>query len=143
MLIFASEIVWRKIHTCIRWWCCGVLAIPHTVGFEDRKRRNEHWARHHQDFANSLTPARYEAMADRFLTELPRPSVRRCIRPYGGGIIRYDLKTGAFGVLSKDGAIRSYFKPIPCCLIPPAYVDKRFCHAYADNISYFQAECGK
>jgi hypothetical protein len=124
----------------MRWWSAGVFAIPRTLGFEDDGRRLDHWSRHGQDFAHRVSIAKYEAMADRFLTDRSlRPSLRCCTRPRGYKI-RYDEETGAFGVLSPDGMIRTYMKPIPCCWVPVAFVDKRYCHQYADNLSYFAAE---
>ena len=138
----AHRTVWRTLRICMRWWCSGVFAIPHTLGFPDRKRRREHWGTHHQDFARHMSVAKYEAMADRFLTRPLRPTMLPCTRPKGW-MLRYDQGTGEFGVLSSDGMIRSYFKPIPCCWMPPAFVDKRWCHEYPDNYSYFVAECKK
>jgi hypothetical protein len=89
-----------------------------------------------------MSVARYEAMADRFLTEPLRSSVLPCTRPQGAQL-RYDQATGAFGVLTSDGIIRTYFKPVPCCWIPSAFIDKRWCHEYPDNVAYFLAECAK
>lgn len=135
-------IVWRRLWTCLRWWSSGVFQVPRTLGFADTQRRKEHWANHRQDFGQRISVARYEAQADRFLTDPAGPTLRYCYRR-SGWTVRYDEATGSFGVLSTDGIIRTYFKPIPCCWVPAAYIDPRWCHIHPDNLTYFIAECAK
>ena len=116
--------------------------MPRTRGFSDKKLRLRHWSDHGQDFATAITVAQYEAMADRFLSQALCPTMIPCNRKHGDHV-RYDQATGTFGVLSADGIIRTYFKPVPCAWIPPAFVNPRWCHAHADNITYFRIECAK
>jgi pyocin large subunit-like protein len=110
-----------------------------TNGFEDIVKRFEHYMDHKQDFGN-CTIAEYEEMADVFLTEVKRDDVMECTRRCGDRL-RYDTRTGTFGILSKNAMIKTYFKPIPCSEVPAGvYKD---CHGHADNITYFQMECRK
>jgi len=101
-----------------------------------------HWSSHSQDFALNINDAQYEALADKFMGERLRPTVLPCQRTHGDRV-RYDPATGTFGVVSQDGILRTYFKPIPCSWIPAAFVDKRWCHAHPDTLTYFQVECRK
>jgi hypothetical protein len=81
-------------------------------------------------------------MADHFLTERLRVGVLECRRT-SGELIRYDTVSWAFGILSTDGMIKTYFKPIPCSMLPPGYALPGDCHGHIDNVAYFQAACAR
>ncbi len=136
------HIVLRKLRICARWWFAGVFAMPRANGFQTKARRQAHFADHGGDFGN-CTIVEYEQMADHFLTEPLRAGVIECRRRSSGALIRYDQTTGAFGILSTDGIIRTYFKPIPYWRIPPGYVLPGNCHGHLDNVAYFHAECAR
>ncbi len=52
-------------------------------------------------------------MADNFLTGRKPPGVLQRVRSSNGDIIRFDPATGAYGTVSRDGTIRTFFKPGP------------------------------
>lgn len=68
------------------------------------------------------------------------PAMLDCIRPIGGDRLRYDTITMKFVVQSKDGVVRTYFKPRPCSSIPAGLPRVR-CHGFATNEEYFKGEC--
>src|SRR5580658_993647 len=100
--------------------------MPRTNGFENFIRRLDHWSDHGKDFGN-CTVTQYEEMADAFLTEDIRYGVLECYRKCGDRI-RYDPSSGAFGILSRDMIIKTFFKPIPCCWLPPGIYLPHICH---------------
>ncbi|NYE96389.1 pyocin large subunit-like protein [Psychromicrobium silvestre] len=60
------------------------------------------------------TPEEYQSMAAEFLQKPHADSgLEQFIRPSSGDITRFDPQTGAFGVIGKDGIIRTYFIPTP------------------------------
>ena len=86
----------------------------------------DHFERHGGDFG-ARTAAEYEQMADRFLTG-PRPEgVLERVRP-NGDVVRFDPSTDAFGVVSQDGTIRTFYRPDPAV------------HGRATNLEYFNAQ---
>jgi len=97
-----------------------------------------HWARHRIDFA-VLTDKDYERLAEQFLAKPQAPHILECTRSLGD-LIRYDTITTEYAVLARGGAIRTYFKPVPCSSIP-AGLPKVRCHGYANNIEYFNNTC--
>jgi filamentous hemagglutinin len=70
----------------------------------------------------------YQSLADQFMSAPRSPTVHECVRA-GGDIVRYDSSTEEFGILDKDGVIRSYFKPDPAR------------HGEATNLDYWKKEC--
>lgn len=141
------ENVWRKTLLCLTWWSRGIFAIPHTNGFIDKTERLQHWSDHAQDFGSGHSEMRYEYMADRFLTGPLIPVVLDCRRIRRtnryGDYIRFNQTTGEFGVLSKSGIIKTYFKPMPCCWLPAGYARPGVCHGEPSNLDYFSGECRK
>jgi pyocin large subunit-like protein len=114
--------------------------MPRSNGFEDAIARLDHWGDHKGDFGN-CTVDEYVAMADTFLTEPRKPSVEECFRKCGDRL-RYDRNTGAFGIITKDAIIKTYFRPIPCWGIPNGYPKKiGDCHGHIDNMAYFNFQC--
>jgi pyocin large subunit-like protein len=94
----------------------------------------DHYAKHGADFPVS-DDRQYEAQAAQFLVGPRRASLLECFRS-GGDLVRYDAATEEFGVLSGNGVIRTYYKPVPCRvrMVP-------FCHGEVDNIQYFRRTC--
>lgn len=97
-----------------------------------------HYARHRTDFAVA-TDKEYERLAEHFLARPPAPHLLECKRG-GGDFTRYDTITREYIVRSGGGAIRTYFKPVPCSSIPAGLPRVR-CHGYVDNIEYFNKKC--
>jgi pyocin large subunit-like protein len=108
------------------------------MGFENEPKRIEHFRRHGADFA-ARSAARYEAMADRFLTMPISRTTLECRRP-SLDVLRFDTTTDAYGVLSPDRRIRSFYVPVPCSSLPPG-VPRVKCHGYSTNRDYFEREC--
>jgi len=123
---------------------CAWMVLS-TNGFESLVQLNRHFGEHGNDFGAS-NPADYEQMADTFLSGDKPETVHECARP-GGTKIRYDPTSEAFGIIDNGGIIRTYFKPIPCSLLPGSMreVTRQAgrCHRYANNLVYFKAECQK
>lgn len=66
-------------------------------------------------------------MADGFLTGPRGPNTLQRKRP-NGDIVRYDQSTDAFGVVSSNGTVRTYYVPDPAV------------HGYPSNLDYFNAQ---
>ena len=116
-----------------------------TKGFVNPRQRIRHFTEHGGDFGAS-NAEEYELKADMFLGPAKAPVVQQCTRRKGD-VIRYNPHTEEYGVVDKDGIIRTYYKPVPCTTVP-AFVRaavKRSgrCHGYSNNLTYFNAECRK
>jgi hypothetical protein len=94
--------------------------------FGDQAKLDDHFQRHGGDFG-AKTPAEYQEQADRFLTGSKEPGVLEKARA-NGDVIRYNPSTDEFGVVSKNGAIRTYYKPAPDV------------HGHPTNLDYFNAQ---
>ena len=57
-----------------------------------------------------MNEAEYEVQARKFLTGPPGSGVLDKLR-MGGDIVRYNLTTNEFGVITQNGIIRTYFAP--------------------------------
>jgi pyocin large subunit-like protein len=116
-----------------------------TKGFESLVQLNRHFSEHGDDFG-ARSAIEYEEMADRFLSGDKPESVHECTRACGMKL-RYDQKSEAFGVLDRDGIIRTYFKPVPCSSLPGAIREAARrsgrCHPHANNLVYVKVECAK
>jgi len=97
-----------------------------------------HFARHRADFV-AVSETEYEGLANRFLSGTLHSDLLQCTRKQGD-IVRYNVATTEFGVLSSRGIIRTYFKAKPCASLPPT-APKVGCHGYSDNLQYFKIEC--
>ena len=90
----------------------GILAGSGIKGeagkFADDKLA-DHFARHGSDFG-AKTQVEYEKMASSFLTKKRSEEILEKVRPNSGDILRYNPNTNEFGVLSKEGVIRTYYK---------------------------------
>jgi len=102
--------------------------VPEGAGanFADDAKLQDHFQDHGADFG-ARTATQYEQQASAFLKGSKSASVLEKIRP-NGDVVRYDPATQEFGVISKDGVIRTYFKPDPAV------------HGRATNLDYFNAE---
>lgn len=120
----------------------SVMALQ-TKGFMNTRQLSRHFSEHGADFGAS-NAKEYEEAADGFLGGTLPQGIHECRRKQGD-IIRYNPKGQDYGVLDKEGIIRTYFKPIPCSSVP-ASVRQSIrqagrCHGHANNFLYFQSEC--
>lgn len=107
----------------------AVAAIPiagNGARFADNAKLQDHFARHGSDFG-APSAQQYEAMADGFLTGPRQAGVLEKTRP-NGDVIRFNPATDEFGVVSRRGIIRTYYKPDPSV------------HGYPTNLDYFNAQ---
>jgi pyocin large subunit-like protein len=104
--------------------------VPFTKGF-DPWLLGDHFTKHAADFG-ATSEAAYEAMADTFLGSPLAPPTRECIRGISKDIVRYNPVTNEFGVLARNGMIRTYYKPNPRNKVK-----------YPTGLDYFRAECQK
>lgn len=116
-----------------------------TQGFVSIAQLNRHFQEHGGDFGAS-DASDYERMADAFLGGIKAATVHECVRQ-SGMKVRYDPADEAFGVIDNADIIRTYYKPVPCSSLPGAAraLAKQAgrCHACANNLVYFKAECRK
>ena len=103
--------------------------MPYTRGF-DPALLADHFTRHGPGVGAS-TKEEYEALADEFMGASLDSTTQQCIRSYSGDILRFRSATQEFGILTKYGVIRTYYKPNPRRLPFPT------------NYVYFQQECKK
>jgi pyocin large subunit-like protein len=113
------------------------------MAFCNSRQLNRHFTEHGAEFG-AATAQEYQLMADAFLLGPRSPSTLQCIRTRGD-LIRFDPTTGAYGVLDSSNVVRTFFKPIPCVLLPPASrilaKQRGRCHNHANNLLYFQWNC--
>jgi len=94
--------------------------------FADEAKLQDHFQRHGSDFG-AKTSVVYQQKADKFLTGSKPIGVLEKKRA-NGDKVRYNPFTDEFGVVSKNGVIRTYCKPDPNV------------HGYATNLDYFNAQ---
>ena len=82
--------------------------MPYTRGFADRLLLEEHFADKGESLGVS-TKEDYLRLADEFLGSAPKVTTIECTDRKGDKI-RGDLATEEFGVLSRSGFIRTYYK---------------------------------
>jgi hypothetical protein len=117
-----------------------------TKGFVNDRQRNRKFSKHGTEFGAS-NAEEYERFADEFLGGSAPSGIQECART-GGDRLRYDPLTEAFGVVDSTGIIRSYYRPVPCASIRDPLVRATvrlagMCHRYANNLLYFQEQCGR
>lgn len=100
--------------------------MPFTSGF-DPAELPDHFTKHGAEFG-AATAQIYEQMADIFFGGPTPATTHECVRSRGD-VVRYDTGTDEFGVVDRNGIIRTYFKPDP----------RR--HHKPTNYDYFLAEC--
>lgn len=103
--------------------------MPFTSGFESSANLTKHFILHGWEFG-AMTEAEYERLADNFLSGPKGTDTLECRRG-NGDRLRYNPVTNEFGVLRRDGVIRTYFKP-----------DVAW-HRRQTNLDYFFEECTK
>lgn len=89
-------------------------------------RLTDHSQRHGQDFGAG-SAAEYHSQASSFLTGRPSRGTEEITRS-NGDVVRYNQRTDEFGVVSSEGAVRTYYKPDPEL------------HKYRNNEEYFRAQ---
>ena len=102
------------------------FGVSSSARFASAAKLGDHFARHGSDFG-SRSAAAYQRSASRFLTGTPGRGVMEKTRA-NGDVVRFNPKSNEFGVLSKGGDIRTYYKPDPKV------------HGYKSNLDYFNAQ---
>lgn len=98
--------------------------MPFTRGFESQGKLIDHFDRHGMDFG-ATSEADYEALADTFLGGPRRPGTQEG-RRRNGDIIRYNIMSREFGIVTADGFILTYWR-----------LNTR------DNMAYFRRACNQ
>jgi RHS repeat-associated protein len=84
--------------------------IPLSRGFRSEELLVQHFEKHGAEFGGELKTAKdYESAAQKFIT-----SHEKGIETYkraNGDLVRYNKATNEFGIIDKEGTIRTYFKP--------------------------------
>jgi filamentous hemagglutinin len=104
--------------------------VPYTLGFESQAKLIRHFIKHGQEFS-VITEAEYEKLADAFLGGPQDADTLECRRRSDGAILRYNPVTNEYGVLRRDGVMKTYFKPDVAR------------HGKPTNLDYFLEECAK
>jgi hypothetical protein len=86
----------------------------------------DHFNRHGGDFGHT-TAAGYQAAADRFMMSNRGAGILEKVRP-NGDVVRFNPATNEFGVSSKDGVLRTYYRPDPAV------------HGKPTNLDYFNGQ---
>jgi uncharacterized protein RhaS with RHS repeats len=94
--------------------------------FGGEAQLKDHFDRHGGDFG-AKDAGDYQSKAAGFLTGAPKDGVQQATRK-NGDVVRFDPKTNDFGVIKKDGTIKTYYKPDPQV------------HHHATNQEYFNAQ---
>lgn len=82
--------------------------MPFTRGFRDELDLDDHFDKHGSD-CGVTTKERYQDLADYFLGSKPRRETVEC-KDSKGDLIRGDTETEEFGVVTKHGFIRTYYR---------------------------------
>lgn len=116
--------------------------MPRAFGFLNDSRWTEHFDEHRSEFGVT-TKDEYLARAKAFLeADLNKnPNIQECTRS-NNDIMRLDVSTDEFAIVSPSGIIKTYFKPQPRATAPPG-TPLHKTHGHPDNLSYFRSECGK
>ena len=86
-----------------------------------------------------MSVARYEYMADRFLS-VPQPldHLRR-----RGDRVKYDAVTNVLGIIDATGMIETFFKPEFCINVPRAIRGRKQCHNRRTHMDYVRNVCAQ
>ena len=79
-------------------------------GFASNEKLEAHFEKHGAEFGAG-TPGEYAARAKGFMEGPKGPGVLEKLRP-NGDVVRYNPATNEFGVKTRGGIIRTYFKPM-------------------------------
>ena len=101
-----------------------------TLGFASGRKRRRHFYDHRNDFPAVTTELEYETLADIFLGSVLGVDSLQCARK-NGDAVRLNMVTNEFGIVTKNGYIRTYFKPSEPFL------------AGRTPLQYFNDECAK
>ncbi|MGA2251883.1 hypothetical protein [Terracidiphilus sp.] len=116
------------------------MRIPKTKGFVDAHELSTHFGDHGSDFS-APDASNYEAQADEFLSKPKSADMMECFRSKGD-MVRFDKITLEYGVISKDGIIRTYYKPKKCSDLPSGERRVR-CHRLSTHLEYAISTCSK
>jgi pyocin large subunit-like protein len=105
------------------------MALPNTKGFASPAHLLSHFGDHASDFSVK-TVKEYEELANN-MHECPRKQ---------GDKVRFDKKTNEFGVIGKNGVIRTYFIPKKCSQVPKT-IPRIKCHKFATHLEYATSQC--
>ena len=94
--------------------------------FADDKLRQRHF-RDHGSNVGAASEKEYLNLANKFFDQPSGGNLLEIIRS-NGDVVRFNKITDEFGVLRKDGVIRTYFKPDPRI------------HGFPTNLDYFRAQ---
>jgi hypothetical protein len=83
--------------------------------------------------------ARYEYMADRFLSRM-QPLDHQRIR---GDFVKYDGTSNTLGIVDSSGIIQTFFKPEFCVNVPHAIRNRKQCHNRATHLDYVRNVCSQ
>lgn len=90
-------------------WEKSYTVAPERAKFASGARRERHFRDHGKQFG-SRTSRAYEQRAARFMGGQTRAGVMQGTRPRSGDVVRYDPKTREFGVITREGKIRTYYR---------------------------------
>ncbi|WP_322920535.1 WXG100-like domain-containing protein [Nocardioides renjunii] len=79
------------------------------------KNAYKHFQKHKDEFPGVNNAKEYVDAAKKFMTDPPAGTYTR-VREPGGDILRYDPKSGTLGIMTKDGVMKTMFKPDPAKL---------------------------
>ncbi|GAB3016642.1 hypothetical protein GCM10011376_03670 [Nocardioides flavus (ex Wang et al. 2016)] len=74
------------------------------------KNAFKHFKKHKDEFPELKNSKEYVEAAKKFMTDPPAGTYTR-VREPGGDILRYDPKSGTLGIMTKDGVMKTMFKP--------------------------------
>ena len=117
--------------------------MANTRGFASIGELHRHFQEHGGEFGIK-DAVEYEKTADALWFD-PKPAhVEEC-RRNKGDLIRFDTQAQSYGVLDRNGAMRTFFKPVPCSSLPmpqrKAMMKRGRCHREPTNLLYFEREC--
>lgn len=98
-----------------------------TKGFGNPLDLSDHFTKHGARLGIP-DESTYLARADNFLGNVKAPTTHEFHRPWNNDLVRYDPTTDEFGVLDKNGYIKTYYKPDPAR------------HGFQTNGEYFEYE---
>lgn len=104
---------------------CGIWTA--TANKTSAQNAYRHYKDHHADFPDVQNALQYVQKATDWLHN-PPPEADFCFRPNGDFVV-FDETTDYFGVMTKDGVPRTFYKPNPAV------------HGEPTNLDYFKKQC--
>lgn len=83
-----------------------------TKAFKSRLHLEDHFANHGARLGTA-DQQEYLARADAFLGGPKSKTAQECRRPWNNDLVRFDPATDEYGVMDKDGYIKTYYQPDP------------------------------